>query len=133
GAVVQQREIEIGKTYAESDDFSLELREDYQIRHHDWLELLGQMVDFRLGERHESPVSLPRGVVQRLDQLHLGAEPSHVELAELDTAALRGALRQLDEPLGRDLRAAAVVRQQVLRLGESVALVQLLVVRKVVR
>src|SRR2546430_6341466 len=51
--------------------------------------LFRSMVDLRLGQRHESPVLLPRVVIERFDELDLGHEALHVEGPQGNALALR--------------------------------------------
>ena len=79
----------------------MQLGKDHEIGHDDGLELFRQMIDLRIGQRHEAPVSFPGRVVQRFDELDFGVEVLHVERTQHDTGTFSGAAGELKESLRR--------------------------------
>ena len=94
-----ENDVEIRQRDAEADDLAVLLRDRHQLRDHDRLELLGEVVDLVLGHGHEAPVLLPRRVVELLDALDLAVEVLHVERAERDAHALADELGAAREAL----------------------------------
>ena len=62
-----ERHIQVGQGDGEPDDVPSMLGEADQVRDDDRLQLLGQVVDLRLGEGDESPIALPSLIVERFD------------------------------------------------------------------
>jgi hypothetical protein len=113
---------------ASSPDF----REEHELRNHDGLELLGQIVELGVGHGDVPPVRVPCGVVQHADACHFGLELLEVERPDLDLVPLRQPARDPLEPL-RDTVGLMVVRDEVLRLREAVPLDQIGVPWRVIR
>src|SRR5690606_17046194 len=85
---VLQRLVEVGEREREPDGFAVDLRDRAKARVDHRPELPGQMVELRIGHRHEPPVALPGAVVDVLDPRDLAREVLQVQRAQFDPLRL---------------------------------------------
>ena len=98
------------------------------------LEILREVSELAVRHRDRVPVVLPRLVVDPLDEIHFAREALHVHAADGERVALaQGGHAALQALRRRAAVVLTVVREEVHRLAEAVALDQPLIVGRVVR
>ncbi|MEJ2668668.1 MAG: hypothetical protein P8Z81_16505 [Deinococcales bacterium] len=114
--------VEVRDGDRQPDGLSLVLQEERQVGLDDHLEVVGQIVELRVGATHLAPVLLPGNGVEVLEEPDLALELLHVGRPHGDVVALADAVGQALEPVGGAVADVDAPGVQVLDLGVAGAL-----------
>src|SRR5688572_10006314 len=129
-----EHHIEIRRAKHEASRLAVHFGQKRELRHEQWLERARHVKELVARHRNESPVPLPRAVVDLPAALDFVPEVSRFQVAEHDVGFRRGASRQRVETGWQGVSGLAVrkpVAQEILRGRHSRVLQQGIVVRRI--